>query len=73
MARKLFGRTEKEEAPEAEVEVPFEHFITVDHKLVEKLQDKFGIKSITYDRVTETRTFTFYVSRQEVEKYLGGK
>ena len=71
MARKLFGRTEKEEAPEAET--PFEHFITVDHKLVEKLQDKFGIKSITYDRVTETRTFTFYVSRQEVEKYLGGK
>ena len=73
MAKKIFGWKEKEEVITPGQEIPFEHFVTTNSGLVETLQDKFGIKSITYDQTTETRTFTFYVSKQEVEKYLGGK
>lgn len=77
MAKHIFQKKEKAQVsepvikePEAVVDDPF---ITTDSKLVEKLQDKFSIKSISYDRETELRTFIFNATRPEVETFIGGK
>lgn len=59
--------------PEKLRDFAYEPFVTSDHKLVEKLQDKFTIKNISLNKDAETRTFTFNATRLEVEAYLGGK
>ena len=47
-------------------------FVTTDALLVEKLQNKFFIKNISYNRKNEIRTFEFNISKEEVDNYLKG-
>lgn len=47
-----------------------EPFVTTNSEIVEKLQNKFNIRSISLDKDTGVRTFTFEAGRNEIEEYL---
>lgn len=46
-------------------------YATADRNIVEKLQNKFNIKSISLDTTTRIKTYTFDASRNEVKQFLG--
>jgi hypothetical protein len=52
------------------VDIEDTNYITNDSELVFKLQDKFSIKDIHFDKITEIKTFVFNAKISEIEEYL---
>lgn len=53
-----------------QVPLPKINFTTTDADLVTKLQNKFDIKNISYDRVNNVRTFEFYADEETIKNYF---